>query len=305
PANPSRHFDPRGNSGRVLEVIRPGPLATVQDLGRVGLGALAVPPSGAADAGSLIAGNRLVGNEDGAAGLELTLGRGTFRFPDGAVVAVTGAPAAVSISGSPACLHAAHLVPAGDVVTIGAPVAGLRSYLSVAGGIAVTPVLGSRSADLLSGLGGTPLKAGDVLPLGQASDATCASASSMATVVPGRGEIVRLRVIGGPRLDWFDSGALDQLQAAPYTVAAASNRTGLRLEGPLLCRAGEAELPSEGMVTGSLQVPPDGQPILLLADRPTTGGYPVIAVVVAADLGRAAQLRPGDLIRFARLSTPR
>jgi biotin-dependent carboxylase-like uncharacterized protein len=301
-ATPARHSGPSGHtkdSGRVVEVIRPGPLATVQDLGRLGLGALAVPPSGAADAASLIRGNRLVGNEDGSAAIELTLGRAAFRFPGGARVAVTGARAELTISGESAATGIALDVPAGALVSIGAPAAGLRSYLTVAGGIAGPAVLGSRSADLLSGLGGGPLKAGDVLPLGPAPPpGSPVARDTAAGVLPTRGETVRLRVIGGPRLHWFSAGALDGLQAATYTVTTASNRTGLRLDGLRLRRSNSAELPSEGMITGSLQVPPDGLPILLLADHPTTGGYPVIAVVLSEDLRLAAQLRPGDTINF-------
>jgi KipI family sensor histidine kinase inhibitor len=295
-----------GCSGRVAEVVRPGPLATVQDLGRPGLAASAVPPSGAADPASLIFGNRVVGNPDGAAGIELTLGRAAFRFPGGADIAVTGAAAEVKVAAEvvPSCV--AIEVPADGLVSIGPPVAGLRSYLTIAGGITIAPVLGSRSADLLSGLGGRPLKAGDLLPIGPAPAAgtmATAMATFTATALPRRGEPALLRVLGGPRLDWFESGALDELTAGTYTVAAASNRTGLRLDGARLSRATDAELPSEGMITGSLQVPPDGRPILLLADHPTTGGYPVIAVVTSADIGLAAQLRPGDVIKFTPASS--
>ncbi len=296
-----------GCSGRIAEVVRTGPLATVQDLGRPGLAALAVPPSGAADAASLIIGNRVVGNPDGAAGIELTLGRAMFRFPGGATIAVTGAAAEVKVAAEVVPSGVAIEVPADGLVSIGPPVAGLRSYLMIAGGITITPVLGSRSADLLSGLGSKPLKAGDLLPIGPArASGTLATpvATPVATALPRRGEPVLLRVLGGPRLDWFESGALDELTAGTYTVAAASNRTGLRLDGARLSRATDAELPSEGMITGSLQVPLDGRPILLLADHPTTGGYPVIAVVTAADIGLAAQLRPGDAIKFATLNPP-
>jgi len=311
----SRHRDgARPSAGtRFMEVIRPGPLATVQDLGRLGLGSLGVPPSGAADRASLIDGNRLVGNDDGAAGVELTFGRAAFRFAGRARVAVTGARATVTLSpGSdePARQTGASVleVPDGGLVTIGTVQAGLRSYLAVAGGVAVPAVLGSRSADLLSGTGGGPLHAGDLLPLGDPRPAGYLRAAvrtstiAASTVMTARGTVAALRVAGGPRLNWFGPHALDRLCAGVYTVTPASNRTGLRLDGPRVRRAGDAELPSEGLVTGSLQVPPDGSPILLLADHPTTGGYPVIAVVISADLGLAAQLRPGDLIRFAVVS---
>jgi KipI family sensor histidine kinase inhibitor len=291
--------------GGFLEVVRPGPLATVQDLGRHGYGAVGVPPSGAADPDSLITANRLAGNPDGAAGLELTLGRAVFRCRGDFLIATAGAPAVVTVTpeaGGPA----AEIGPGGpfsvrngSLVRIGPLSAGLRCYLAVAGGIATPAVLGSRSADLLSGLGGGPLRAGDRLPVGQ-PDAAAAAGAAAADRPEHRfsGITRRLRVIPGPRLDWFGAGSLAALCGEPYQVTPASNRTGLRLRGPVLQRAGSAELPSEGMVTGSLQVPHDGQPILLLADHPTTGGYPVIAVLAGADIGLAAQLRPGDLVGF-------
>jgi KipI family sensor histidine kinase inhibitor len=293
--------------GPVIEVIKPGPLACVQDLGRPGWGHLGVPYSGAADPVSLRRANRLAGNPDGAAGLELTLGRAVLRFPDGARVAVTGAPAPVTLTEPGGTAGAAPRdvphgtafgVPAGGEVRVGAPAAGLRSYLAVRGGVDVPPVLGSRSADLRSGLGPPPLRAGDVLPVGAPTPAPTAAAPGTATVIPTPEPAV-LRVIPGPRDDWFAPGALQRLCGGTYTVTPASDRTGLRLDGPALPRAHGDELPSEGVVTGALQVPPGGGPILLLPDHPVTGGYPVIAVVVSADVGLAGQLRPGARLRFA------
>jgi KipI family sensor histidine kinase inhibitor len=288
-------------SGGTIEVIKPGPLATVQDLGRPGFGHLGVPHSGAADPVSLRRANRLASNPDGAAGLELTLGRAALRFSGEARVAVTGAPAAVTLTGPgggaarDVPYDAAFGVPAGGEVRVGAPATGLRSYLAVRGGIDVPPVLGSRSADLRSGLGPPPLRAGDLLPVGE--PAPGAAAPGPATAMP-TAEPAVLRVIPGPRDDWFAPGALELLCGGSYKVTPASDRTGLRLDGPALLREHGDELPSEGVVTGALQVPPGGQPILLLADHPVTGGYPVIAVVVSADIGLAAQLRPGARLRF-------
>lgn len=308
-AVPQRPSHERGRAA-VIEVVRPGPLATVQDLGRPGFGHLGVPSGGAADAGSLVRANELVGNPVGAAGLEFTLGRAVLRFGRAAVVAVTGAAATVTVeagtaegAGDPQGGYGVALaVPAGAVLRIGAPPAGLRTYLAVRGGIDTPPELGSRSADLLSGLGPQPLRAGDVLPVGQpAAGPAPAAAGLVQTGAPGRDGAVTLTVIAGPRDDWFTEAALGLLCGTDYTVRPASDRTGLRLDGPALPRAIEGELPSEGVVNGALQVPPDGRPILLLAGHPVTGGYPVIAVVVSADLGRAAQLRPGQAIRF-RLS---
>jgi KipI family sensor histidine kinase inhibitor len=298
---------------RYVEVVKPGPLATVQDLGRHGYGAVGVPPAGAADAGSLAAANALVGNAHGAAGIELTLGRAEFRCGTGCTVAVAGAPAAVSLrtpAGGAAIeqpFAAAFAVPAGGLISIGPPAAGLRSYLAVSGGITTQTELGSRSADLHSGIGG-PLRAGAILPIGEPGAVQQSHTPSTAAVrqrpaaFPARGTETRLRIVLGPRTDWFTADALTALLGSSYTVAAASNRTGVRLDGPPLARSESAELPSEGVVTGALQVPHDGKPILLLTDHPTVGGYPVIGVLVSADVGLAAQLRPGDKLTFSAAS---
>jgi KipI family sensor histidine kinase inhibitor len=303
-------------TGTVIQLIRPGPLATIQDLGRPGFGHLGVPRSGAADAVSLRLANRLVGNPASAAGLEFTLGRAELRFSGAALVAVTGAPTALSIGSgrggpAPAEFGAAVGVTAGSVLRLAAPAAGLRTYLAVRGGVDGPVVLGSRSSDLLSGLGPAPLRAGDLVRIGGLAERRDGGGlaerrdggmgvepSARLGELAGVDGATALRVLAGPRDDWFGTGALELLCGDRYAVAAASNRTGLRLDGPALPRAGEAELPSEGVVTGALQVPPDGKPILLLADHPVTGGYPVIAVVRSADIGLAAQLRPGQLVRF-------
>jgi KipI family sensor histidine kinase inhibitor len=295
--------------GRAVEVLQPGPLATVQDLGRPGSAHLGVPHSGAADAGSMRLANALVRNEASAAGLEVTLGRLTLRFGCDAVAAVTGAPAPLRLRTAAGSDHepahgTAFAVPAGAVLRLGSPTAGLRSYLAVDGGIAVAPVLGSRSADLLSGLGPPPLRTGNVLPLGPRLPWPDAIAADPAASAPPAAT-VELAAIAGPRDDWFAETALTALTGASYQVTAASNRTGLRLAGPRLDRRVVAELPSEGMATGSLQVAHDGQPILLLADHPTTGGYPVIAVVRSADVDAAAQLRPGQNVRFRLIARGR
>lgn len=288
---------------RRLEVVRPGPFATVQDLGRPGLAAVGVPPSGAADSSSLIRANRLVGNPDEAAGIELTLGRASFRCHGGLRLAVTGAPAEVVLAAGtdqpPLAIEfgTSFEAPEGGLISIGAPTVGLRTYVAVSGGLATPVVLGSRSVDVLSGLGGEALRTGDVLEVGSAQGPASAG-SAPAPSISARGTTASLRVIAGPRLDWFGAGALDTLCGSTYAVSPASNRTGLRLSGPPLSRLTGRELPSEGMVTGSIEVPPDGQPILLLADHPTVGGYPVIAVVASTDLAIAAQLRPGDKIGF-------
>jgi KipI family sensor histidine kinase inhibitor len=292
-----------------LEILQPGPLTTVQDLGRPGLAHLGVPHSGAADPGSLRLANALVGNEAGLAGLEVTLGRLAARFGVDATVAVAGAPAPVRVRAPDGREHeppagAAFEIAAGSVLRLGSPAAGLRSYLAVAGGIDVPPVLGSRSADLLSGLGPERLRAGQRRAIGPADRRARSAGQPVQAAAAGwpragsAHDPAELRAIAGPRADWFAADALDLLAQATYQVTAASDRTGLRLAGPPLRRASGAELASEGVATGSLQVAHDGQPILLLADHPVTGGYPVIAVVHSADIGAAGQLRPGQHVRF-------
>ncbi|MER6473485.1 biotin-dependent carboxyltransferase family protein [Streptomyces collinus] len=282
-------------SDRALLVVRAGALTTVQDRGRPGYAHLGVPRSGALDPGTAALVNRLAGNGPDAAVLETTLDGCALRPRSAVTVAVAGAPCPVSVDGRPAAWGAPVAVPAGALLEVGAAVAGVRAYVAVSGGIAVEPVLGSRSTDLLSGLGPAPLADGTVLPLG-----VPAGPPARVDGVPGPrppAELV-LRVIPGPRADWFTAGALRDLATRAYRVSSASNRIGLRTEGPALERARAGELPSEGMVLGAVQVPPDGRPVVFLADHPTTGGYPVIAVVRAADLPAAAQAVPGTPVRF-------
>lgn len=280
----------------MIEIVRPGPLATVQDLGRPGLAHLGVPHGGAADTVSLGLANRLVGNPENAAGLEVTLGGLTARFGSPAWLALSGAPVPARIDARMVGMNAPCHIRAGQRLEVGTPSRGVRTYLAVRGGIDVPPVLGSRSADLLSGLGPARLSAGAVLPVGDT--ARCAEMSVDQGVGLDLSDEPCLRVLAGPRDDWFAADALATLTAARYAVTAESNRVGVRLEGPRLARSRDDELSSEGMVTGALQVPPNGQPILFLVDHPPTGGYPVIAVVAAADVPLAAQLRPGTPVRF-------
>jgi biotin-dependent carboxylase-like uncharacterized protein len=274
---------------RGIVVIDGGPLTTVQDLGRRGWAHLGVPRSGALDEPALRLANRLVGNPETAAALETTLAGVVFRPERDTALAVTGASCDVRVAGRAVGWGTAVTARAGVEVRIGAAVRGLRSYVALAGGVDVVPVLGSRSTDLLSGLGPPPLRAGDRVPLGPPP---VGSRSGAEATPPGVGNTVRVRL--GPRADWFSAAALARLDASTYEVGAASNRIGLRLVGPALARLVEDELPSEGMVLGALQVPPNGQPVILLNDHPTTGGYPVVAVVVGADLPVCAQARPGD-----------
>ncbi|WP_318204623.1 biotin-dependent carboxyltransferase family protein [Streptomyces sp. SCL15-4] len=282
-------------SDRVLLVARAGLLTTVQDRGRPGYAHLGVPRSGALDPRAAALVNRLVGNPPDAAVLETTLDGCALRPRTTVAVAVGGAPGPVSVGGRPAAWGAPVVVPAGELLEVGAATAGVRGYVAVTGGIAVEPVLGSRATDLLSGLGPAPLADGTVLPLGPPAGAPARVDGAPQPRPPA--ELV-LRVTLGPRDDWFTADAVRDLTTRAYRVSAASNRIGLRTEGPALERARAGELPSEGMVLGAVQVPPDGRPVVFLADHPTTGGYPVIAVVRAADLPAAAQAPPGTPVRF-------
>ncbi|WP_333777864.1 biotin-dependent carboxyltransferase family protein [Streptomyces sp. IBSBF 3136] len=282
-------------SDRALVVVRAGALTTVQDRGRPGYAHLGVPRSGALDPGTAALVNRLAGNGPDAAVLETTLDGCALRPRSAVTVAVGGAPCPVSVDGRPAAWGAPVAVPAGALLEVGAAVAGVRAYVAVSGGITVAPVLGSRATDLLSGLGPAPLGDGTVLPLGVPAGPPARVDGVPQPRPPA--ELV-LRVTPGPRADWFTAGALRDLATRAYRVSSASNRIGLRTEGPALERARTGELPSEGMVLGAVQVPPDGRPVVFLADHPTTGGYPVIAVVRAADLTAAAQAAPGTPVRF-------
>jgi biotin-dependent carboxylase-like uncharacterized protein len=276
----------------VIEVLRAGPLTTVQDLGRPGFAHLGVPRAGALDGPALRLANRLVGNAPDAAGLEVTAGGCALRLPSAGTVALTGAFAPLTVGGRPAGFGVPVPVPAGALVTVGRAVHGVRSYLAVGGGIAVEPVLGSRSTDTLSGLGPAPLRDGDRLPLGPPPT------PSVVDFVPWRPpqpELV-LRITLGPRADWFTPEAVAALLRTTYTVSPVSNRVGARLTGATLTRAEAAELPSEGVVLGAVQVPASGQPLIFLADHPTTGGYPVIGVV--DDVTPLAQAVPGTTVTF-------
>jgi biotin-dependent carboxylase-like uncharacterized protein len=279
----------------VLTVLTPGPLATVQDDGRPGWASIGVTRSGAADREAAALAGRLVGNGPAAAGIEVTAGGLRVRAGRTLLVAVTGAPAPVTVDGRPAPFAAPLTLRPDQVLGLGVPPVGLRSYLAVRGGIDVPPVLGSRSTDTLSGLGPAPLRAGDELPVGD-----LLGEEPFVDVAPVRAPSSRpvLRVLPGPRRDWLAPAAWTSLTGEGWTVTSDSDRVGLRLDGPRLERARQEELPSEGLVPGAVQVPPDGAPVLFLADHPVTGGYPVLAVVAAADLPAVAQLRPGDVVRF-------
>lgn len=279
----------------MIEVVRAGPLTTVQDLGRPSLAHLGVGRSGAADRPALRLANRLVGNPDGSAGLEVTIGGLALLLGAAHTIAVTGATCGVRVDGRTRDFGLALSLPAGSLVELSPARWGVRAYLAVRGGVDAPAVLGSRATDLLARLGPAVLADGDVLRVG-------VGALEIPGVefpyVPPISTTPSLRVLPGPRDDWFVPAALATLEAEPYVVTADSDRVGVRLRGAPLVRSRAQELPSEGMVDGALQVPPDGQPVLFLADHPVTGGYPVIGVVHPDDLPRAAQARPGERLRF-------
>jgi biotin-dependent carboxylase-like uncharacterized protein len=281
-----------------FEVLAPGALTTTQDLGRPGWAHIGVPRSGAADRSALVLANRLVGNHDGAAALETTLTGPRLRFDGPAEVALSGAPVQARIGDRPVPMHEAFAVAAGDELRIGNATAGLRTYVAFAGGIDAPLTLGSAATDLLTGLGPARLGRGDML---RTADRRAKSTPEGGFGPPDAlhpGEVVRLRVILGPRDDWFTTDSITRLLTGEFTVGHSSNRVGIRLRGPVLERSRGGELLSEGLVPGAMQVPGDGQPILLLADHPTTGGYPVVAVLRSDDLPLAGQLRPGQQLRF-------
>nr|WP_276313842.1 biotin-dependent carboxyltransferase family protein [Solihabitans fulvus] len=279
-----------------MEVLASGMLATVQDAGRPGLAEMGVGSSGAADRPALALANRLVGNLDSHAGIEVTFGGLAVRAGTALLVAVTGAPCPITVHGRPEPTNTLLRLAEGEELRLGTPARGLRSYLAVRGGIAVAPVLGARATDTLAGTGPPVLRAGDVLPVGP-SVGTLPGIDFAPVAPPPSGDL-RLRVLLGPRDDWFTAAAVKRLLTEPYEVTAEIDRVGMRLAGPPLERARTGELPSEGMVRGALQVPPSGQPTLFLADHPLTGGYPVIAVLADRDIDRAAQARPGQRLRF-------
>ncbi|OBJ60119.1 5-oxoprolinase/urea amidolyase family protein [Mycobacterium asiaticum] len=279
-----------------LEILRSGPLALVQDLGRAGLAHLGVGRSGAADRRSHALANRLLANPDDWATVEVTFGGLSVRVRGGDLdIAVTGADTDPTVSGILFGTNSIHHVRDGQVISLGTPRAGLRSYLAVRGGIGVTPILGSRSYDVLSEIGPLPLQPGDVLPVGEhTADFPELEQAPVAAITD---DAVELLVIPGPRDDWFVDP--DALVHTDWVASDRSDRVGMRLTGrPLQQRNPDRQLPSEGVVRGAIQVPPNGLPVVLGPDHPITGGYPVIGVVIDEDIDKLAQVRPGQHVRL-------
>ncbi len=276
-------------------MVRSGALTTIQDAGRPGLAHLGVPRSGALDRSAHSLANRLVGNDESSAVLETTVDGVTLVLETDAVVAVSGALAAVSVNGRPAGWSLPVYVRAGQTLAVGAARRGARSYVAFSGGLVVAPVLGSASTDLLSGLGPAPVAAGDVLALGPHPVAV--PALDMAPY-PLPSDPVELTVHAGPRYDWLAPDGVATIETGTWEVSSSSNRIALRLEGPAVGRSCLEELPSEGLVLGAIQSLPDGGLVVFLADHPTTGGYPVVGVVDPDSLGACAQARPGTAVKL-------
>jgi antagonist of KipI len=289
-----------------LVVVKPGMLTTVQDEGRWGLQAHGVPVAGPMDPVSHRLANALVGNDRGAATLEVTLVGPELEFDDERIVAATGAAFDLWLDGKSVPHNAAFTAAAGSRLRFGERRLGARAYLAVAGGINVAPTLGSRATHLISAMGGLEgraLRVADRLPLGQPVRPP-AAAGQRTPIVALPDRHARIRIRPGPQAEYFAPDALEVLQSAPYVIAQHSDRMGFRLEGPPLTHHRGADIISDATPLGVLQVPASGQPILLMADRQTTGGYPKIATVISADIAVAGQLGPSDTITFT-VCTPR
>jgi antagonist of KipI len=282
-----------------IAIVRPGMLTSVQDLGRWGLQAQGVPVAGPMDEYSHRLANRLVGNPSTAAALEITLIGPEIRATDETLCAVAGATFALSADGHPVAMNAPFLLRAGTSLRFGPRARGARATVAFRGGLATESIFGSRATSLIARMGpfdGRPLRAGDVLPVGDAPREHRSGPPHPALPLPAGG--VRVRVLTGPHSEMFTSAAYETLFGGRYAITPQSNRMGYRLEGPRLAHRDRADILSDATAIGSIQVPASGQPILLMADRQTTGGYPKIATVISADLPLAGQLAPGDWIEF-------
>ena len=280
-----------------FEVIAPGMLTTVQDLGRPGYAYLGVSASGAADALSLRLGNLLVGNPESAAALEVTMIGGTYRFPEGAILAITGSDFGAQLNGEQIPVGKATDAAPNSVLRLSNASSGSRAYLCMRGGIRVPMFLGSASTHLLSGLGGVAgraLRTGDLLRIGREPIMSPRRALRKPTVIPRP----KLRVTLGAHAGRFTGEMRELFVSSSYTVTDQANRMGLRLHGAGLRTADPAGVLSQGVSCGSIQVTNAGQPLILFVEQQTTGGYPLIASVITVDLPSVGQLRPGDSVRF-------
>jgi antagonist of KipI len=287
-----------------IQIQAPGLFATVQDLGRDGFGPMGVSPSGAADPVSLRLGNRLVMNDESAAGLEMALLGGTFSFPEGAVLALTGSDFGATLDDSELDMWTSVNVRPGQMVRLGPTRSGARCYLCVHGGIAVAPFLGSASTQILGGLGGfegRALRKGDVLEVGPKTESYRQRVVAK-QVAEQLSRHRSLRVTRGPQEDWFPPSSLRTFYAEHYRISEQCDRMGIRLEGASVLQPNGKRMITEGAPLGAVQVPPGGSPIILFVEQQTTGGYPKIANVISADLHRIGQLRPRDEVQFTEVT---
>ena len=292
-----------GLSRTAITVLRPGLFTTVQDEGRWGHQGSGVAVSGALDTFSLRQANALLGNDRGAAAIEVTLAGSEMRFDADVTVAITGADLGATLDGVRIALNSAAQCVSGSVLRFTERRSGTRTYVGVAGGIDVPPVLGSRATHVTSAMGGVrgrPLAAGDILGVTPTRRPRSSRQTDLSQGAPRGG--AALRVLPGPQDDWFEDDAFRALEDGRFRIAPQSNRMGYRLEGARIPRKPDREMISDATFHGAIQVPPSGEPILLMADRQTTGGYPQIATVISADLPVAAQLAPGDWIEFRMCS---
>jgi antagonist of KipI len=289
----------------VIRILEPGPQTTVQDLGRPGQLRYGIPPSGPMDRWAFILANRLAGNADSAAGLECTYMGPRFQVDQACFVAVTGAPAPVTVNGEPAPSWTTILLRPGDQVRVGAPRLGVRSYIAFSGGIDVPLVLGSRATYLrgrLGGLEGRALRKDDGLRLGAAPPPPLRSVPAPA--IPDYGREPEIHVVLGPQDDAFTPEGIEAFLGGSYEMLPQSDRMGARLSGPRITHARGHDIISDGIALGTLQVPGDGQPIALLVDRQSTGGYTKVATVCSFDIGRLGQVKPGQRVRFQAIPLP-
>lgn len=283
-----------------FEVIQPGPLTTIQDLGRYGYQQYGVPPSGAMDNYAFRMGNLLVGNEEGAPALEITLFGGRLRVLHNTIIALTGADLAATSNGNPIPMWEAISVCAGDIIAFPRLKSGCRAYLAVSGGIAVPKVMGSASTYTKAGIGGLEgraLQARDILRTIEGTYMT-AGARVPSEYIPIYGSPIELRAILGPQDDYFTEEGIHTFLSSVYVISPQADRMGYRLEGPRIQHRAKADIISDGIPLGAVQVPGDGLPIILLVDRQTTGGYTKIATVISTDIPKLAQAKPGDKVTF-------
>lgn len=287
----------------MIEVVKPGLFTTIQDLGRWGYQRFGIGTAGALDSFAFVAGNLLIGNPPEVASLEITVNGPVLKFHKATLAAITGADLEPRLDGQSLPNWTAFFIPAGSVLSFGRRRWGVRAYLAVAGGIDIPQLMGSRATYLLGrfgGLDGRPLKPGDLLPLAPCPEnfPVLSARTLPKSLQPAYDQNPVLRVILGPFADYFAADGINSFLSTPYVITPQSDRMGYRLQGVPIVRKIKEELITCGLANGTIQVPPDGQPIILLADRQTIGGYPIIATVINADLPLVAQCAPGDKLRF-------